>query len=208
MIEPVFSETEHAPLARRELILGGQKSGKSRRAETLAAAWLAQDPPHQAVLLATAQAHDSEMQERIAQHQHDRAQRVPQLQTLDVAQADLGQMLLQPVEQGGSDGPDCLAVLDCLTLWLTQWLMPMDGAVCEDKALEQQLDRLLTAVRRRRGPLIIVSNEIGLGVIPMGPEVRRFVDTLGQLHQALAARCDRVTLMVAGLPLQIKAEAP
>lgn len=208
MIEPVFSETEHVPLARRELILGGQKSGKSRRAETLAAAWLAQHRQHQAVLLATAQAHDGEMQVRIARHQHDRAQRVPQLQTLDVARADLAQLLLQPVEQGGSDGPHCLAVLDCLTLWLTQWLMPMDGAACEDAVLEQQLELLLAAVRQRRGPLVIVSNEIGLGVIPMGPQVRRFVDVLGHLHQALAARCDRVTLMVAGLPLQMKEEAP
>lgn len=179
-------------VARSELILGGQRSGKSRRAESLAAVWLAQSPRHQAVLIATGQAHDSEMRERIAQHQRDRALRVPGLLTVE---EPLHLDLAIPTHSR----PDTLLVLDCLTLWLTNHLMPASGV-----AGEPPIAALLQALRAAPGPVVLVGNEIGLGVIPMGREVRHFVDTLGRLNQEVARACERVAFMAAGLPLTLK----
>ena len=94
-------------------------------------------------------------------------------------------------------------LVDCLTLWLTNWLMPMTGEV-DEAGWAAQRAALLVAVETVPGPLVLVSNEIGLGLSPMSAEARRFVDELGRLHQDLAQRCHRVTLMVAGLALTIK----
>ncbi|WP_083745708.1 bifunctional adenosylcobinamide kinase/adenosylcobinamide-phosphate guanylyltransferase [Variovorax sp. KK3] len=188
------------PDARRELILGGQRSGKSRRAEQRAAEWLARSPTHRAVLIATATAHDDEMRERIARHRADRAQRVPALATVEES-LHLGAALARHSE------PGTLVLVDCLTLWLTQLLMPADAVVDVDTAphdLDTAQSALLHALHDAHGPVVLVSNEIGLGVIPMGREVRAFVDAQGRLNQAVAAACDRVTLMAAGLPLSLK----
>ena len=179
------------------LILGGQKSGKSRLAEQRAAAWLAAAPCRRATLVATALAGDAEMAERIARHQADRAVRVPGLATLE-APLDLAGAVLQ------HSAPAQLLVVDCLTLWLTQRLMPMDGPGLDDAALAAETSRLLAALQQAPGPVLWVSNEIGLGVSPLGREVRRFLDALGLLHQQIAARCGLVQLMVAGLPLTVK----
>lgn len=187
-----------------ELILGGQKSGKSRRAELLARAWLAQSADHRAVLIATGQAWDDEMRERIARHQRDRAQRVPGLQTVEEPR-DVAAALTR------LSTPRTLLVVDCLTLWLTHWTMPVgvEAMSFEQKqalALDWQAQAamFLEAVRRAPGPVVLVGNEIGLGVIPMGREVRAFVDALGTLNQQVAQVCPRVTLMAAGLPLTLK----
>ena len=187
-----------------EFILGGQKSGKSRRAELLARDWLAQSGEHRAVLIATAQAWDDEMRERIARHQRDRAERVPGLVTVEEPR-DLAAALTQ------HSAPHRLVVVDCLTLWLTHWTMPM-GA--ETMSFEQkqalaldwkaQAAMFLIAIGQTPGPVVLVGNEIGLGVIPLGREVRAFVDALGTLNQQVAQRCPRVTLMAAGLPLTLK----
>ena len=184
----------------RELILGGQKSGKSRRAELTAAAWLAASPSHDAVLVATAQPWDDEMRERIARHQEDRAQRVPGLRTVEEPLA-----LAEAVAVHST--PQTMVLVDCLTLWLTNRLMPMPGAPAVTASPAQAIDALLAALAHARGPVVLVGNEIGLGVIPMGREVRAFVDALGRLNQSVAAACDRVTLMVAGLPLTLKEPA-
>lgn len=184
-------------LARSELILGGQKSGKSVRAERLAAAWLAQHPDHRAALVATAEAWDDEMGERIARHQRERAQRVPGLRTVEEAD-DLAGVIAR------ASRADTLLVVDCLTLWLTRLTMPMQGTACSDADLQSRVQALVDAVAHAAGPVVLVSNEIGLGVIPMGREVRAFVDALGRLNQRVAAACDRVTLMAAGLPLTLK----
>ncbi|OIQ68397.1 bifunctional adenosylcobalamin biosynthesis protein CobP [mine drainage metagenome] len=199
-----------------ELILGGQKSGKSRRAEALALAWLAQSAHHRSLLIATAQAGDEEMTQRIARHQLDRSQRLPGMSTLEEP------LQLAQAIQRHSD-PATLIVVDCLTLWLTNWLMPAaenpghetvpqsDRPVPESitnqpvtPAYQAQTALLLEAISKAPGPLVLVGNEIGLGVIPLGPEVRAFVDALGLLNQSVAARCQRVTLMAAGLPLVLK----
>ena len=196
-------QQQPAPIT-TELILGGQKSGKSRRAELLARDWLAQSSDHRAVLIATGQAWDDEMRERIARHQRDRAERVPGLQTVEEPRDVAATVALHSTAQ-------TLVVVDCLTLWLTHWTMPMGG---EDMNLKQkqalaldwqaQCAMFLIAIRQAPGPVVLVGNEIGLGVIPMGREVRAFVDALGTLNQQVAQVCPRVTLMAAGLPLKLK----
>ena len=202
-----------SPLARSELILGGQKSGKSRRAEALAQSWLAQSPEHCAVLIATAQPWDDEMRERIVRHQRDRAARVPGMRTVEEPLA-LDTALAQHSD------PQTLVVVDCLTLWLTNLLMPHDAVEKQpenaensleyesNKALAQDLPAqaamLLIAIKQAAGPVVLVGNEIGLGVIPLGRETRAFVDALGRLNQDVAAACERVTFMAAGLPLVLK----
>ena len=195
--------------ARSEFILGGQRSGKSRRAELLARDWLAQSPRHQAVMVATAQAWDNEMVERIARHQQDRAERVPGMTTVE-----------EPIDLGKAiqthSSPQTLMVVDCLTLWLTNIMMPHENAENSLKnvskmAVAQQIlvqeATLLIAIKNALGPVILVGNEIGLGVIPMGRETRDFVDALGRLNQEVAAVCERVTFMAAGLPLTLKGQA-
>lgn len=192
-------------IARSELILGGQKSGKSRRAELLARDWLAQSAAHRALLIATAEPWDAEMRERIARHQRDRAGRVPGLATLEEPR-DLAGALAR------HGRADTLIVVDCLTLWLTNWLMPAQDDRKQRQALalewQAQSALFLEAIRQTPGPVVLVGNEIGLGVIPMGREVRAFVDALGLLNQQAAQACERVTLMAAGLPLTLKVPAP
>jgi len=191
-------------VARSELVLGGQKSGKSRRAEALAATWLAASPAHRALLIATGEAGDVEMRQRIACHRQDRAARVPHLQTLEEPH-DLAAALAR------HSATDTLIVVDCLTLWLTHWMFPLHDSFrqkvppAHDWPTQSAL--FFEALAHAPGPVLLVGNEIGLGVIPMGAEVRAFVDALGLLNQQAAAACARVTLMVAGLPLTLK-DAP
>ena len=206
-------------IARSELILGGQKSGKSRRAELLARQWLDADPAHRAVLIATAQPWDGEMRQRIARHQADRALRVPGMHTVEEP-LQLAQAITE------YSRADTLVVVDCLTLWLTNCLMPTEMAPAEPltsagalgsgwagnnesnspiaPVKTAQAAPLLIAIAQAPGPVVLVGNEIGLGVIPMGAQVRAFVDALGTLNQEVAATCQRVTLMAAGLPLTLK----
>ena len=190
-------------VARSELILGGQKSGKTARAETLAAAWLAQSPAHKATYVATAQAWDEEMRDRIARHRQDRAQRVPGMATIEEP-LQLAEVLRQ------NSRANTLLVVDCLTLWLTNLLLPAEAsnlAVSEQKQEQPRVHRSFLAIDSIAdctGPVVLVSNEIGLGVIPLGREVRAFVDALGLVNQRAATACERVTLMAAGLPLTLK----
>ena len=191
---------EGLTIARSELILGGQKSGKSRRAEWLASAWLAQSLQHRAVLIATAHAGDDEMRERIARHQQDRAACVPAMLTIEEPLA-----LAEAIAQCGNT--QTLVLVDCLTLWLTNCLLPSAKFMTDrplDLDLRAQTAMLLIAIKQAAGPVVLVSNEIGLGVIPLGRETRAFVDALGRLNQDVAAVCERVTFMAAGLPLTLK----
>lgn len=190
-------------VAGSEFILGGQRSGKSRRAEELARSWLAAEPAHKATLIATAQPWDGEMRERIARHQQDRAARVPGMATVEEPLR-----LAQAITTHSR--ADTLLVVDCLTLWLTNLRMPAadsDNNVPLAIVDTDELALFLGAIQRAPGPLVLVGNEIGLGVIPLGREVRAFVDELGRLNQAVAQRCRRVTLMAAGLPLVLKDSA-
>ena len=193
-----------ARIAASELIVGGQKSGKSRRAEMLAAHWLAQSVAHRAVLIATARPGDVEMQQRIERHRQDRAARVPQLQTIEEPLA-----LAEAIAEHSK--PHTLVIVDCLTLWLTNWLMPgpefkKNQALAQSGRAQAAIKSIATAeaFAATPGPLVWVSNEIGLGVIPLGRVTREFVDALGSLNQAVAQRCERVTFMAAGLAVYIK----
>lgn len=167
-----------------ELILGGARSGKSRLAEQRA-----QESGLELCYIATAQALDEEMQARIAHHQKHR-QGAWQLieEPLALAQALDRQMSAQR----------CVLV-DCLTLWLTNLLLLGDP-----KRLADEQETLLEVLAHRQGRVILVSNETGWGVVPLGALSRRFVDESGRLHQALAERAERVLLCVAGLPMLVK----
>ena len=180
-----------------EFILGGQRSGKSRRAEVLAQQWLAQNSSHAAVMVATAQSWDDEMRLRISRHQADRAERVVGMQTVEEPYA-LGETI-ERLSQART-----LVVVDCLTMWLTNYLMPIAGQPASPRETSQPIANLLSALKKAAGPVILVGNEIGMGVIPMGAEVRQFVDELGRLNQAVANTCQRVTLMVAGQAMVVK----
>ena len=200
--------------AKSEFILGGQRSGKSRRAELLAHDWLARSSSHTAVMVATATAWDNEMVERIARHRQDRKERVPGMTTVEEPIA-----LAQAIQTHSAR--QTMVVVDCLTLWLTNLLMPHEDAENTENTentpnyalkvplaqlLRAQEATLLIAIEGAAGPVVLVGNEIGLGVVPMGRETRAFVDALGRLNQGVAAACERVTFMAAGLPLTLKGQ--
>lgn len=197
-----------ASAACHELILGGQRSGKSARAETLARQWLQAEPGHGAVFIATAQARDPEMAQRIQHHQATRRQRLPEMLTIEEPLA-LADAILQ---HGRSD---CLLVIDCLTLWLNNLhgeFLQAAGVPISDASVwceaHPALQALLRAIETCPGPLVFVSNEIGLGVVPLGEGVRAYVDALGWLNQQVAQRCTNVCLMVAGQPLHLRSPSP
>ena len=162
-------------------LLGGARSGKSAHAEALVAAF-----PAPWTYLATAQAFDDEMVERIAQH---RQRRAGGWETLD---APLG---LVAALEGLPDGRPVL--VDCLTLWLTNHLLGGSDIAAE-------CDRLVETLGNPRGPWFVVSNEVGLGIVPDNALSRSFRDAAGRLHQQVAARAARVVSMVAGLALEVK----
>ncbi|AWN50102.1 bifunctional adenosylcobinamide kinase/adenosylcobinamide-phosphate guanylyltransferase [Methylobacterium terrae] len=168
------------------LVLGGARSGKSSYAEGLVEAqagpWL---------YVATAQAWDDEMRVRIAEH---RARRAAPWKTID-APRDLPGAI-----RGAEPGRPVL--VDCLTLWLTNAMLD-DGA-----DLAAETGALLAACADAAGPLVLVSNEVGFGIVPENALARRFRDEAGRLHQRLGALADRVVLVVAGLPMTLKGDHP
>jgi adenosylcobinamide kinase / adenosylcobinamide-phosphate guanylyltransferase len=163
------------------LVLGGARSGKSRYAERLVTAL---PPPW--IYIATAEAGDAEMAGRIAMHQ---AQRGKGWRTVE-APHDLAAALTQ----AGDDAP---VLVDCLTLWLSNRML-------EEADVEAETAQLESALDGRRAPAVLVSNEVGFGIVPDNALARRFRDLQGRLNQRMAARADRVVLMVAGLPLIVK----
>ena len=188
----------------KQLVLGGARSGKSTYAQQLAI-----DSGKTVIYIATAFAGDEEMAQRIKRHQQ---QRPPEWQVVEERIA-----LAETLKQLASD-TTCLLV-DCLTLWLTNLLCCNEGGgdkVCGDeegrdkgcsentRLLQQQRDALLDGFKDLPGDIILVSNDVGMGIIPSGALNRQFVDEAGLLHQALAKQCDRVFLTVAGLPLTLK----
>lgn len=173
-----------APAASKTLILGGVRSGKSRHAAETAAA-----RSRAVTVIATATAQDQEMTERIERHRAHR----PRDWTVVEEPVRLAAALL------GACAPTHIVIVDCLTLWLTNLLCGEDP-----HALRRESEQLLEALPRLRGDCILVSNEVGFGIIPASPLARRFADEAGTLHQELGALCDRVILMAAGLPLTIK----
>lgn len=165
------------------LVLGGARSGKSRFAESL----IARHPPPW-FYIATAEAGDAEMAARIAAH---KARRGMDWTTIETPR-DLAGALAQH-----GNGP---VLVDCLTLWLSNLMLA-------DADIDAAVAWLEHAVEHARGPVVLVANEVGSGVVPENALARRFRDLQGQLNQRLAARADRVVLVVAGLPLFVKGAA-
>jgi adenosylcobinamide kinase / adenosylcobinamide-phosphate guanylyltransferase len=163
------------------LVLGGARSGKSRHAETLVTAL---PPPW--IYVATAEAGDAEMAARIALH---RGRRGDHWRTVE-APHDLATALTQ-IEDNAP------VLVDCLTLWLSNRMLAGADVEADTGLLESALDG-------RRAAAVLVSNEVGFGIVPDNALARRFRDLQGRLNQRMAARADRVVLMVAGLPLVVK----
>jgi adenosylcobinamide kinase/adenosylcobinamide-phosphate guanylyltransferase len=163
-------------------VLGGARSGKSRyaqvRAESLSGDLL---------YLATAQAFDAEMSERIARHRADRG---PRWSTLDVP-LDLPAAIL------ANAAPGRVLLVDCLTLWTSNLMFA-------ERDLDAETEALATAVTQAAGPVLLVANEVGLGIVPDNPLARRFRDAAGRINQAIAAAAEEVQFIAAGLPLRLK----
>ncbi len=167
----------------KTLVLGGARSGKSHYAQQLA-----EQADKSVIYIATATAGDDEMRLRIEQHQRER----PRSWQLIEEPLALAAVLQQQNQQ------QACVLVDCLTLWMSNQLT--ENAF----NITTVVDELLEAVRQFDGELIMVSNEVGLGVVPMGELSRQFVDETGRLHQQLAQICDRVVMTVAGLPQILK----
>ncbi len=168
----------------KHLVLGGMRSGKSRWAQQQAMRSM-----KEVIFIATAQVSDDpEMQSRIARH---RAERPSHWQTIEAP------IYLAAVLEAQQKSQNYL-IVDCLTLWLTNLLLS------KDKVLQEQQKLLLNVLANTHNEVILVSNEVGLGVIPMNALARRFVDEAGWLNQKVAEICDEVWMMTAGLPLQLK----
>jgi adenosylcobinamide kinase/adenosylcobinamide-phosphate guanylyltransferase len=186
-----------SPVGRLVLVTGGARSGKSRLAEGLARA--GRQP---VVYLATAEAGDAEMRARIVAHQQ---RRPPDWETLETP-TQVGRAI------AALPAPPGTVLLDDLGLLVTNRLLALCGesaptlgtASALDAALISEIDELQAARESRACDLIVVTNEVGLGIVPATPLGRVFRDALGQANQVLAARADAVYLLVAGLPLRIK----
>jgi len=181
------------------LILGGARSGKSSFSESWLLDQAKQNKQDKAlpIYIATAQALDNEMAERIAHHQKQRGSEKWQV-------IECPQLL---VEQLLAIDNHALVLIDCLTLWLTNHLMKAEqqlSAVSVEDYLAEQVERLVGVLDNHQATIVVVANEIGLGVVPMGKTTRIFVDHAGWLNQRLAAIAQRVTLVTAGLPMVLK----
>jgi len=173
-----------AALSQITLVLGGARSGKSRYAEGLIEAAAAS-----ATYCATAEAGDAEMAARIAAH---RARRCAFWHTVEAPLA----LAAAIADHAAADRP---VLIDCLTLWLSNLL----GAGCD---IDAETAALVAALRGADGPVVLVANEVGLGLVPQTPLGRHFRDAAGRLNQEIAALADRVVFIAAGLPLTLKGE--
>ena len=170
------------------LILGGARSGKSALAERLALA-----SGREVLYVATAQSRDAEMAKRIAHH---RARRPASWNSVE-------EPLALAAKLRAHARADRCVLVDCLTLWLSNLLGDADL-----QRFEREHVALLDVLPTLPGEILLVSNEVGLGIVPLGELTRRFVDEAGRLHQAIAASCDRVLFVAAGLPLALKGSLP
>jgi adenosylcobinamide kinase / adenosylcobinamide-phosphate guanylyltransferase len=163
------------------LVLGGARSGKSRYAETVITS-----RPRPWIYLATAEPLDAEMETRIAEHRQRRGTRWHTIE----APRDLGGALRGVPHEAS-------VLIDCLTLWLSNLLIA-------EADLKSEIDRVESALAEMRGLVVAVANEVGCGIVPENALARRFRDAAGQLNQRLAARAERVVLVVAGIPVNVK----
>ena len=166
----------------RCLILGGARSGKSRLAETLGREW-----PGRRIFLASGEAGDEEMRDRIARHRADRG---TAWQTVEEPVAVLGQLRQLA-------GNETFVLFDCVTLWIS-------NLIHRKLDVRASVDELVRELPRLPGRIVVVSNEVGLGIVPENALARRFRDEAGYANQRLAQACDEVIFVAAGLPLKLK----
>jgi len=164
------------------LVLGGARSGKSRFAEQMTVTH-----PRGCVYLATAEIGDAEMAERIRAHQ---ARRAALWHTVE-APLEIGAAIVAQTEQGAA------VLVDCLTLWLS-------NLMAADRDIEAETETLIRALGQAGGPVVFVSNEVGMGIVPDNALARRFRDHAGMLNQRVAGVANKVFFVAAGLPLQLK----
>jgi adenosylcobinamide kinase/adenosylcobinamide-phosphate guanylyltransferase len=175
----------------KELILGGARSGKSTLALERARAHA-----REVVFIATAMASDDEMRVRIERH---RCERPDHWKTVECPV-----QLASAIRESGAES---FVVVDCLTLWLTNILFPHsshDALHADEATFARETENLYATLRQHPGDVVLVSNEVGWGLVPDTPIGRRFRDEQGRVNQRVAALCDRVTLVAAGLPLALK----
>jgi adenosylcobinamide kinase/adenosylcobinamide-phosphate guanylyltransferase len=168
------------------LITGGARAGKSRYAERLMTA----RPAHHAVI-ATATAGDAEMAERIAHHKAER----------DKTWETIEQPISVRAAIRNAARPDRILLVDCLTLWIS-------NLMGEQRDIEVEMQGLVGTLKIAAGPVIIVSNEVGLGIVPDNPLARAFRDNLGRANQLVAAAAEVVVFMAAGIPMILKGSLP
>lgn len=172
----------------KTLILGGARSGKSAYAEKLAV-----ETDLHVTYIATAQVYDDEFAQRISHHK----QRRPAHWNLVEEPFFLAETLKQHAS------PNHCLLVDCLTLWIAQWICP-DCKPPQDKSWESERQALLDTLPGLPGEIILVSNEVGMGIVPLGEINRRFQDEQGRFNQAVAKVCDKAVFMAAGLPMGLK----
>ena len=174
------------------LILGGARSGKSSLAERLASQY------ESVLFVATAEALDEDMERRIARHKNSRP---PHSKTLE-----------EPVDLASSleatDDQHEVYLIDCLTVWVSNLLLRMEDSADVEDAIVSEAERLLEVYESSPASWIVVSNEVGLGVVPPTSLGRRYRDALGRVNQIVAARADKVYFIFAGLALELKCNRP
>lgn len=193
------------------VVTGGARSGKSSFAEQIA-----YYTANKGIYIATAEALDDEMSERIAKHQQQREQLNFKWSTIEepLYVAQYLEQLTQAYHESGAMSSkedrtisNPVILFDCLTLWLTNWLLKVEQEADREALLQHQIDKLLSAIQKCPYPIIIVTNEVGDGIVPTYPLGRWFRDEAGRLNQLAAELADKVFLVTAGIPIDIKAIA-
>ncbi|WP_159882866.1 bifunctional adenosylcobinamide kinase/adenosylcobinamide-phosphate guanylyltransferase [Paenibacillus puerhi] len=184
---------ENRTAGRKVLVTGGARSGKSSFAERYAATL-----GENGLYIATAQAYDEEMEERIALHRRDR-----ELRGYLWSTAETPYGLAEAIRKAQAP----VVLVDCLTLWLSNWLLRLESEQEAARLLEEQVDELVEAFRAARQPVVLVTNEVGSGLVPEYKLGRLFRDASGRMNQRLAQEADQLFLVTAGVPVELKSRA-
>lgn len=179
------------------LVTGGARSGKSHFAEQLC-----MSTGSQGVYIATAQIYDEEMRERVALHRQQREQSGFEWRTMEEPY-ELSSLL----QTLCADDQHQVVLVDCLTLWLSNHLLQVEGKADASSMAMERISELVQAVSAFNGQLVLVTNEVGSGIVPEYPLGRQYRDLAGKLNQRLAAICEQVFLVTAGIPIELKSRA-
>jgi len=179
-------------------VTGGARSGKSHFAEQLAAKKYSSG-----IYIATSEALDDEMSERIQKHQADRLRSGFLWETIEVP-LQLSNTLQQLRASSSDEMQHRVVLVDCLTLWLSNWFFALEAEERREELLQLEIQKLAEEVKLYPYPLIIVSNEVGDGIVPMDALSRKYRDEAGRLNQAIAHHCKQAFLVTAGIPVDLK----